>query len=143
MGSRVPESERVLKAGVKEDAKDKPLCPKYEVCPIVRRFLERGESLESYSDQPIEICGDDIRFYDWQVLFDENMLSYCSKLKDLKKRLENIRITWESPVFGPSGYAFAARGYITGLADLGVRISVKPIWGDCKITFEDEVKKNA
>ncbi len=49
----------------------------------------------------------------------------------------NTIITWESPVFGPSGYAFAARGYILGLSDLGVKICCKPIWGDCKIEILD------
>jgi glycosyltransferase involved in cell wall biosynthesis len=45
----------------------------------------------------------------------------------------DLRVTWQGPCLGISGYAFAAREYITGLADLGVRVSVKPIWGDCRL----------
>ncbi|MBN1606542.1 MAG: glycosyltransferase [Polyangiaceae bacterium] len=49
----------------------------------------------------------------------------------------DLRVTWQSPCLGISGYAFAAREYITGLADLGVRVSVKPIWGDCRLELDE------
>ena len=50
----------------------------------------------------------------------------------------DLRITWEGPCFGMSGYAYAAREYITGLADYGVSICAKPIWGDCRVDIGEQ-----
>jgi hypothetical protein len=64
------------------------------------------------------------------------MHPYCPELKKLRHRLNRTRSCWEAPLFGPSGYAFAARGHVLGLEDLGTRVHARPIWGDCEVTFE-------
>ena len=116
-------------------------CRNFKACPIVKRFKEKQQGAGFSVQEKISVCGDDLQFYGEEFLFDDEMAVYCHKLRKIKRKLENVRITWEAPVFGPSGYAFAARGYILGLESLGVRINVQPIWGDCKIIFESEVEK--
>ncbi len=131
-------SGRKLKKKARKKAKRKNECRKFDICPIVERFMARKEQIEEACGQTVKACSDNVYFYDPEFLLDESMSSYCSKLRKMRERFKDLRITWEAPVFGPSGYASAARGYIIGLADLGVRVNVQPIWGDCDITCEDE-----
>lgn len=113
-------------------------CPKTDDCHIYKEFMDRLKKIDIIGEPPIRICADDLRFYSYQDLNDEIRINSCLKLREIKKMVQNLRVTWQSPAFSPSGYAFATRGYMLGLDDLGVRISCKPIWGDCKMTFEDE-----
>jgi len=113
-------------------------CPRFDFCPIVREFLETVGKREVIHAQPIEICAKDLRFYGHRSLSDEERRRDCPRLKELAEEINDSLITWESPTFGASGYAYAARGYMMGLADLGVRLRPQPIWGDSEIAFEDE-----
>jgi hypothetical protein len=69
---------------------------------------------------------------------DSSKYNYCPELAKLRKKIRNLKVCWEAPTFGPSGYAFAARGYMTGLADLGTRLRVQPIWSDCRMEFDGD-----
>ncbi|MCA9669715.1 MAG: glycosyltransferase, partial [Myxococcales bacterium] len=51
---------------------------------------------------------------------------------------DTLRVSWEGPLFGPSGYATAARAYVRGLDAVGVRVRAQPLWGDCKVSFDDD-----
>jgi predicted SAM-dependent methyltransferase len=113
-------------------------CPRFDSCRIVREFLETVGKREVIHRPPIEICAKDLRFYRQKTLTDEVRHGECPRLKELAEEIRDSRITWEGPTFGASGYAYAARGYMLGLADLGVRLRSQPIWGDCEMVFEDE-----
>ncbi|MCU0661458.1 MAG: glycosyltransferase [Myxococcota bacterium] len=60
---------------------------------------------------------------------------------DIRERFGDLRLTWEGPCLGFSGYASAAREYLAGLAEIGVRINAKPIWGDCKVMNADSASQ--
>ena len=113
-------------------------CPRFDSCAIVREFLESVEGREVICAQPIRMCAKDLRFYGHRNLSDEDRRRDCPRLRELAEDVRDTRITWESPTFGASGYAYAARGYMTGLSGLGVRLRVQPIWGDCEVVFLDE-----
>jgi hypothetical protein len=68
---------------------------------------------------------------------DRQSHPHCPGLQSLRSQLDDTRICWESPTFGPSGYAFAARGYMLGLDDLGARVRTQPIWADCIVEAKD------
>ncbi len=113
-------------------------CPRFDSCAIVQEFLAALEKREVVCARPIRMCATDLRFYGHRNLLDEERRRDCPRLKELAEEVGGTRVTWESPTFGASGYAYAARGYMTGLSDLGVRLRVQPIWGDCEVAFEEE-----
>jgi len=111
-------------------------CSKENRCSILKRFMQGIDTRELICEEKIRICSDDHRFYGLEVL-TATTTSACPRLRALKKSYGNLLISWQAPTFGPSGYAFAARGYMLGLADMGARVHTKPIWGDCKLEFTD------
>jgi len=117
-------------------------CPNFEDCPMVDRFMKGVDALELNGEPPIRGCSDDIRFYEADDFTDEGRSGFCPAMKECRERIGRLRVVWEAPVFGPSGYAFAARGSVMGLADLGARITPMPILGDCKIVVENGADGN-
>ncbi len=114
-------------------------CPRSDSCEIVRRYRDNIEHMESNSEEPlIRICSDDYRFYGTEAIMDPKKYTHCPQLNQLRRKIKGTKVCWEAPTFGPSGYAFAARGYMMGLDDIGVKLRSQPIWGDCKMEFEEE-----
>jgi len=113
-------------------------CERYDDCEIVRRFLERVDRTRLTGEDPVKMCADDMRFYEHGMFSDETLLEACEPMRHLKNLTRELRVTWESPTFGPSGYAFASRGYLIGSADLGLRVRAQPLLGDCRITEINE-----
>ncbi|NJB66728.1 putative SAM-dependent methyltransferase [Desulfobaculum xiamenense] len=112
-------------------------CPAFATCPIVRDFMRRADQIEIVDDVPIRFCSDDIRFYEPKHLTSRSLSKLCPRLAELRAELEEGSLTWQGPTFGPSGYAFAARGYLIGLDELGCPARCQPLWGDCKLSFKD------
>ncbi len=112
-------------------------CSKSVDCLIYREFIGRVDQMELRGEPPVRTCSDDLRFYGTDAVRDPSKYSYCPELINLNNIIQNIQIDWEAPTFGPSGYASAARGYMIGLADIGVKVRPQPIWGDCRIDFEN------
>ena len=114
-------------------------CPNFEGCPIVEHFMNGVDALELNGEPPIRGCSDDLRFYEDADLMDEDRSGFCPALKACCEKIGRLRVAWEGPIFGPSGYAFAARGSVIGLDDLGVQVSPMPMLGDCNFIVESEV----
>ncbi len=112
-------------------------CDMANTCAFIKRYRENLEQMEHHSNSLIRICSDDPRFYGMDAVLNTSTSSACPHLASLRKRSKEARITWEGPIFGPSGYAFAARNYVLGLADLGVAIRPQPIWHDCRLKVLD------
>ncbi|MHC4944356.1 MAG: radical SAM/SPASM domain-containing protein [Planctomycetota bacterium] len=112
-------------------------CPFSADCEIRKSYLENIDTLESGDDPLIAVCSTDWRFYGLDTVMDRARHPDCPGLERLRAQLDDTRISWESPTFGPSGYAFAARGYMLGLDDLGTRVRTQPIWADCIVESRD------
>ncbi len=107
-------------------------CPHGPGCGIFDRYIDRIDEIEGSGDGLVAVCSTDYRFYGVDTVMDPARYPHCPGLKKLRAAIGRTRVTWAAPTFGPSGYAFAARGYMVGLADVGARIRVQPVWGDCK-----------
>jgi radical SAM protein with 4Fe4S-binding SPASM domain len=113
-------------------------CPESSSCKFVQRYREHMELMEGAEYEPlIRICSDDYRFYGVDAVTGPHGYKNCPELEKLREKIKHLRVDWESPTFGPSGYAFAARGYMTGLADISAKVRPMPIWGDCRIDFKN------
>lgn len=107
-------------------------CSRAGSCDYLRAFIA-SRSTSGQETPPVRICSDDVRFYS----LDHPGLDQCSVWKELRHRFATRGITWEAPCFGPSGYAFAARGYISGLAHLPLFLRVQPIY-DVKVSIPSD-----
>lgn len=107
-------------------------CLEHESCPVYTRFMEKIQQMVVVHEDPIQVCSDDVRFYLISGINEDEAGIICERMKQNMSGLKGMRITWEAPTFGPSGYAYAARNYMTGLDEAGVRICTKPVWGDCE-----------
>ena len=123
-----------------EKLEEESQCPKRDSCPILDAYIKRIDAEPLFGDPSIEVCTDDLRFYGPKDLMNEDKVSFCPSLQKLKKRISDARVSWEAPIFGPSGYAFAARGSVLGLADIEAAVQVQPVWGDCEMGSEAEVE---
>jgi len=130
--------QAVKEAGTEKGHDKGRICERHDDCEIVGRFLERGDRTGSTGAYPIAACALDMRFYEHGMLSDEGLLGMCEPLRQLRALTRELRITWEAPTFGPSGYAFASRGYLMGASDLGLRVRSQPLLGDCRMTKIDE-----
>jgi len=112
-------------------------CPRANRCRFVKRYRENLEQMEGLSNSLIRICADDPRFYGMDSICNLAADPECPHLSKLRQRAREARITWEGPILGPSGYAFAARNYVLGLADAGVAIRAQPLWHDCDLELSE------
>lgn len=112
-------------------------CPQAKSCDFVNRYRQRLEEIERFSTPLIRICSDDPRFYGIEAVLNTSSGSNCPHLRRIKEKFKAARVTWEGSIFGPSGYAFAARNYVIGLADLGASVRSQPVWHDCSMKVLD------
>ncbi len=118
-------------------------CENPESCEILKRYLDNIDEIEQEQERLVAICSTDYRFYGIDTVMDESSHTHCPGLRRLRENLKNTRVCWKAPTFGPSGYAFAARGYITGLADLGTHVCAQPLLGDCKTEYDGYGEQDA
>ena len=135
----VSKEERVAlrKRYASEIRNDRTLCERAPDCPILAHYLEHIDAKERGDGPLIALCSTDPRFYGFEAMRDAGRYDFCPGLRRLREETAAARVTWEAPVFGPSGYAFAARGYALGLADVRASVRLQPVWGDCKVEFEE------
>lgn len=116
---------------------DRLLCERAPECPILARYFERMDEIEGMEGPIVPLCSTDPRFYGIEAVLDPGRHPFCPGLRRCRRSIASARVTWEAPVFGPSGYAFAARGYALGLAEVGAAVRLQPVWGDCTVEFEE------